>query len=151
MLEFEELVEQNCLTAPETESDVECDLKLLDKQMTGEIRTLENEIPKLQVLVEAVTGIFFSSLSLSLIVTGVVLRVVLFAGVSVQDFDSKTLAVLRGRLVRYLMKSREITIGRNTKDNLVDIDVSLDGKYLLLCECYAISSFISENLSNRSG
>jgi len=50
------MVEQNCLTAPDAESDVDADLKLLDRQATGEIRVLENEIPKLQVLVEVVTG-----------------------------------------------------------------------------------------------
>lgn len=30
-----------------------------------------------------------------------------FTGVSIPDFDSKTLAVLKGRIVRYLIQSRE--------------------------------------------
>lgn len=49
-----------------------------------EIKQLENEVGRWQVLVEAVTGI------------------------SPPDFDAQTLAVLRGRLVRYLMRSREV-------------------------------------------
>lgn len=49
-----------------------------------EIRLLENSLGRWQVLVESVVG-----------------------GVS-PDFDKQTLAVLRGRLVRYLMRSREV-------------------------------------------
>jgi len=30
-------------------------------------------------------------------------------GISPPDFDNQTLAVLRGRLVRYLMRSREVS------------------------------------------
>ena len=43
------------------------------------------------------------------------------------DFDNQTLAVLRGRLVRYLMRSREITVGRATADLTVDVDLTLEG------------------------
>uniref|UniRef100_A0A834R1R3 Microspherule protein 1 n=2 Tax=Sarcoptes scabiei TaxID=52283 RepID=A0A834R1R3_SARSC len=69
-----------------------------------EIRMLENEIPKYQVLLDSITGIASS------------------------DFMSnQTYAVLRGRFVRYLMRSTEITIGRNTKDFSVDVDLSLEG------------------------
>lgn len=86
-------------------------------------------------------------------------------GMSSPDFDNQTLAVLRGRMVRYLMRSREvrnpltcsssvsfslssfvflilfhslthslslllfpqITLGRATKDNQIDVDLSLEG------------------------
>lgn len=89
-----------------------------------EIKQLENEVGRWQVLVEAVTGI------------------------SPPDFDAQTLAVLRGRLVRYLMRSREVnsshtcfnvlvvflitcylkvTFGRTTAGGTVDIDLSLEG------------------------
>ncbi|KAL3187460.1 hypothetical protein MRX96_024972 [Rhipicephalus microplus] len=76
---------------------------LLQRNALKEIRQLENEIPKWHVLVESVTG------------------------VSPPDFDNQTLAVLRGRLVRYLMRSKEITLGRLTKDNAIDVDLSLEG------------------------
>ncbi|XP_075532866.1 microspherule protein Rcd5 isoform X1 [Dermacentor variabilis] len=76
---------------------------LLERNSLQEIRQLENELPKWHVLVDSVTG------------------------VSPPDFDNQTLAVLRGRLVRYLMRSKEITIGRMTKDNPIDIDLSLEG------------------------
>ncbi|KAH9492852.1 Microspherule protein 1 [Bulinus truncatus] len=82
---------------------VEHELALNDRRNKREIRHLEQEMPKWQVLVDSVTGI------------------------SMPDFDSQTLGVLRGRLVRYLMRSREITLGRATKDNHVDVDLSLEG------------------------
>ena len=47
-------------------------------------------------------------------------------GSNTSDFDNQTLAVLRGRLVRYLMRSREITVGRSTKDGVVDVDLGLE-------------------------
>ena len=76
---------------------------LNNRKTKREIRQLENEIPKWQVLVDSITG------------------------VAPSDFDNETLAVLRGRLVRYLMRSREITLGRCTKDSIVDVDLSLEG------------------------
>lgn len=82
---------------------LEQELAQFDRRQKREIRHLENEIPKWQVMVDSVTGI------------------------SPPDFDNQTLAVLRGRLVRYLMRSREITLGRATKDNNIDVDLSLEG------------------------
>ncbi|KAK4336966.1 hypothetical protein RND71_043416 [Anisodus tanguticus] len=79
------------------------ELALNNRKTKREIRQLENEIPKWQVLVDSITG------------------------VAPSDFDNETLAVLRGRLVRYLMRSREITLGRCTKDSIVDVDLSLEG------------------------
>lgn len=37
-------------------------------------------------------------------------------GISPVDFDNQTLAVLRGRLVRYLMRSREVRMYFTHKD-----------------------------------
>uniref|UniRef100_A0A3Q3GFH7 Microspherule protein 1 n=1 Tax=Kryptolebias marmoratus TaxID=37003 RepID=A0A3Q3GFH7_KRYMA len=68
-----------------------------------EIRQLEQELPRWQVLVDSITGM------------------------SMPDFDNQTLAALRGRMVRYLMRSREITLGRATKDKQIDVDLSLEG------------------------
>lgn len=48
-------------------------------------------------------------------------------GVCPGELDNQTLAVLRGRMVRYLMRSREISIGRSGKGHTVDIDLSLEG------------------------
>ena len=79
------------------------ELTLADRRNKREIRHLEQELPKWQVMVETVTGI------------------------SPPDFDGQTLAVLRGRLVRYLMRSREITLGRSTRDVTIDVDLSLEG------------------------
>lgn len=88
----------------ESRDDVlESEFNIADRRIKQEIRHLENELPKWQVLVDSVTGI------------------------SPAEFDNQTLAVLRGRLVRYLMRSREITFGRATKDNTVDVDLSLEG------------------------
>merc|ERR1719339_320186 len=64
---------------------------------------MEAEVGKWQVLVDKVTGSKSA------------------------EFDNQTLAVLRGRLVRYLMRSREITVGRAAKDHIVDVDLNLEG------------------------
>ena len=48
-------------------------------------------------------------------------------------FNSSTFASLSGRLVRYLMKSKEITIGRASSKHKVDLDLSLEGKIRMLC------------------
>ncbi|KAK2582792.1 hypothetical protein KPH14_005055 [Odynerus spinipes] len=82
---------------------VDTELVTLDRKNKREIRMLENELGRWQVLVDSVTG------------------------VNPPDFDNQTLAILRGRLVRYLMRSREITVGRSTKDHNVDVDLSLEG------------------------
>uniref|UniRef100_A0A0V0GC70 Microspherule protein 1 n=1 Tax=Triatoma dimidiata TaxID=72491 RepID=A0A0V0GC70_TRIDM len=82
---------------------LEEELSLTDRREKKEIRMLEAEVPRWQVLVDMVSGI------------------------APQEFDSHTLAVLKGRLVRYLMRSRQITLGRTTKDFNVDVDLSLEG------------------------
>lgn len=41
------------------------------------------------------------------------------------DFDNQTLAALRGRMVRYLMRSREVSIF------FLNIKVALDGELLV--------------------
>ncbi|KAK3577150.1 hypothetical protein CHS0354_037486 [Potamilus streckersoni] len=98
----EDLLYDEELKEPKDET-IEQELSIGDRKNKREIRHLEQELPKWQVLVDSVTGI------------------------SPPDFDNQTLAVLRGRLVRYLMRSREITLGRATKDNQIDVDLSLEG------------------------
>ncbi|XP_054711986.1 LOW QUALITY PROTEIN: microspherule protein 1-like [Uloborus diversus] len=88
----------------ETKNSVlEEELSHARQRSLAEIKQLENEIPKMQTLVECVTG------------------------VSIPEFDKKTLAVLTGRIVRYLIQSAEVTLGRSAKDNKVDIDFSQEG------------------------
>ncbi|XP_074115826.1 microspherule protein Rcd5 [Cotesia typhae] len=79
------------------------EMTIFDRKNKKEIRVLENELSRWQVLVDNV------------------------AGTNPPDFDNQTLAILRGRLVRYLMRSKEITVGRSTKDHNVDVDLSLEG------------------------
>uniref|UniRef100_A0A665TBV9 Microspherule protein 1 n=1 Tax=Echeneis naucrates TaxID=173247 RepID=A0A665TBV9_ECHNA len=79
------------------------ELMISDRHQKREIRQLEQELPRWQVLVDSITGM------------------------SMPDFDNQTLAALRGRMVRYLMRSREITLGRATKDKQIDVDLSLEG------------------------
>ncbi|XP_069509820.1 microspherule protein 1 isoform X2 [Ambystoma mexicanum] len=92
-----QLLKQYYLLEDQTE------LTVADRRQKREIRQLEQELHKWQVLVDSITGM------------------------SSPDFDNQTLAVLRGRMVRYLMRSREITLGRATKDNQIDVDLSLEG------------------------
>ncbi|XP_059618576.1 microspherule protein 1 [Phlebotomus argentipes] len=83
---------------------LEIELALADRRNKREIRQLENELSRWTVLVDSLAGIGFTP-----------------------EFDKETPAVLRGRLVRYLMRSREITMGRCTKDFTVDVDLKLEG------------------------
>ncbi|XP_076456500.1 microspherule protein 1-like [Babylonia areolata] len=100
--DVEDMVKDEDLKDPPNEL-VEHELTTADRRNKRDIRHLEQELPKWQVLVETVTGI------------------------SPPDFDAQTLAVLRGRLVRYLMRSREITLGRTTREQTIDVDLSLEG------------------------
>lgn len=98
----EELVVDAELFEP-VDSLLDHELTIEDRKAKREIRRLENEISKFQLAVEQVTGN------------------------ATPEFDSQTLAVLRGRLVRYLMRSKEISVGRATQDQTVDVDLSLEG------------------------
>ncbi|KAK1150990.1 microspherule protein 1 [Acipenser oxyrinchus oxyrinchus] len=98
----EQLVDETKLK--DTRDEVlEHELMIADRHQKREIRQLEQELPRWQVLVDSITGM------------------------SSPDFDNQTLAALRGRMVRYLMRSREITLGRATKDRQIDVDLSLEG------------------------
>lgn len=66
---------------------LELELALADRKCKKEIRHLENELPRWTVLVDSITGIGIHP-----------------------EFDNHTLAVLRGRLVRFLMRSREVSV-----------------------------------------
>lgn len=99
----EEMLNDNDLLDHKDEA-LEIELALADRKNKKEIRHLENELSRWTVLVDSLTGIGFTP-----------------------EFDNQTLAVLRGRLVRYLMRSKEITFGRSAKDMTVDVDLSLEG------------------------
>jgi microspherule protein 1 len=115
-----------------SEEAINQELMLSNRKCIREIRQLENEIPRWQVLVDSITG------------------------VAPSDFDNETLAVLRGRLVRYLMRSREITLGRCTQDSLVDVDLSLEGpsdkisRKQALIKLTANGEFIITNVGKRA-
>lgn len=87
------------------EDPVHQELMINARRVKREIRKLENEIPKWQVLVDSIRG------------------------TSQSDFDdnNSNLAVLRGRHMRYLMILKQITFGRCTKNSIVDVDLSLEG------------------------
>ena len=82
-LDAENNINDGELSEPRDEF-VDRELAVADRKAKKEIRKLESEIQKWQVLVDRVRGD------------------------NPPDFDSQTLAVLRGRLVRYLMRSREV-------------------------------------------
>ena len=95
------MVDSELLDVPDTQLNTE--MMVVDRVAKREIRRLEAEVSKWQIVVEQVTG------------------------QSAADFDNQTLAVLRGRQVRYLMRSREISVGLATEDLTVDVDLSLEG------------------------
>uniref|UniRef100_A0A0C9R6T0 Mcrs1_0 protein n=1 Tax=Fopius arisanus TaxID=64838 RepID=A0A0C9R6T0_9HYME len=43
------------------------------------------------------------------------------------DFDDQTFAILNGKHIKYRMTSKEITVGRSSKDRCVDVDLSSMG------------------------
>ncbi|XP_022914265.1 microspherule protein 1 isoform X2 [Onthophagus taurus] len=98
----EDMIQDQELSEPPDEA-LDREMRLQQRRSIKEIRQLENEIGRWNVLVDSVTG------------------------VCPGEMDGKTLAVLRGRMVRYLMRSREITIGRSAKGHNVDIDLFLEG------------------------
>lgn len=83
--EAEEQLNDSELTGEQLDETLELELALADRANKKEIRMLENELTRWTVLVDSLTGIGFTP-----------------------EFDNQTLAVLRGRLVRYLMRSREV-------------------------------------------
>ena len=104
ILEFhegEELVVDADLLEPAEHSTIK-EVQTAERQAKLEMRKLEAEVSRWQVLEDQALGS------------------------NTSDFDNQTLAVLRGRLVRYLMRSREITVGRLTKDVVVDVDLGLE-------------------------
>jgi len=97
----EQVIDTELMDPPDLKLNNE--LAIVDRMAKREIRRLEAEVSKWAIVVEQVTG------------------------QPSQDFDNQTLAVLRGRLVRYLMRSREITVGRATQEHTVDVDLTLEG------------------------
>jgi len=97
----EQVVDSELMDPPDLKLNNELDIA--DRMAKREIRRLEAEVGKWAIVVEQVTG------------------------QPSPDFDNQTLAVLRGRLVRYLMRSREITVGRAAQDHTVDVDLTLEG------------------------
>ncbi|XP_015120989.1 microspherule protein 1 isoform X2 [Diachasma alloeum] len=79
------------------------EMAIADRHNKRKIRVLENELSRWLVRVDNLTGAI------------------------PPDFDNQTLAILKGKLVKYCMKSEEITIGRSTKDHSVDVDLTLEG------------------------
>lgn len=102
--DYEDTINDNELMAEHKDESLDIELALADRKNKREIRAIENELSRWSVLLENVTGIGISP-----------------------EFDGQTLAILRGRAVRYLMRSREITFGRNTNDFVVDVNLSLEG------------------------
>ncbi|KAB0400868.1 hypothetical protein E2I00_015926 [Balaenoptera physalus] len=78
-----------------------CEMKLTvaDQLQKREIRQLEQELR----VVDSITG------------------------TSSPDFDSQTLAALRGRMGRCLRRLRKIILGRATEESQIDVDLSLEG------------------------
>lgn len=102
--DYEDTINDVELLAEQKDENLEIELALADRKSKREIRTIENELSRWSVLLDSMTGVGISP-----------------------EFDNQTLAILRGRAVRYLMRSREITFGRNTSDFVVDVNLALEG------------------------
>lgn len=102
--DFEDTMVDSELMSEPKDDNLNIEMALADRKNKQEIRTIENELSRWSVLLDNLTGIGISP-----------------------EFDNQTLAILRGRAVRYLMRSREITFGRNSNDFVVDVNLSLEG------------------------
>lgn len=100
----EELLQDSELVEPKDEV-LDLEFALADRANKKEIRQLENELTRWAVLVDSLTGVgmFDFALTFRLYLNYVLLGFT-------PEFDNQTLAVLRGRLVRYLMRSREVRL-----------------------------------------
>ena len=93
------MVDSELMDPPDLKLNNELDIA--DRMAKKEIRRLEAEVSKWGIVVEQVTG------------------------QPAPNFDNPTL--LRGRLVRYLIRSREIAVGRGAQEQTVDEDLPLEG------------------------
>ena len=87
MINDAELVDQK-------DEAIDAELAMADRKSKKDIRIVETELSRWQVLVDSVTGS------------------------NPPEFDNQTLAILRGRLVRYLMRSREVNNFNVTNVNI---------------------------------
>ncbi|XP_065212801.1 microspherule protein 1-like [Planococcus citri] len=101
--ECEEFLNDSELLGEVKDPALDKQLALMDRISKKDIRMLEDELSQIQLASASIPG------------------------ANSIEFDNETLAVLRGRCVRYLMRSKEITLGRKTQDNQVDVDLSLEG------------------------
>ncbi|EDW50406.1 microspherule protein 1 [Drosophila sechellia] len=99
----EDQIFEHDLNEPRDEA-LEMERALADRRNKRDIRLLENELSRWAVLVDSV-----------------------LSPTAASEFDNQTLACLCGRHVRYLMRSKEITFGRDAKDCMVDVDLGLEG------------------------
>lgn len=99
----EDQIFEHDLNEPRDEA-LEMERALADRRNKRNIRLLENELSRWAVLVDSV-----------------------LSPTAASEFDNQTLACLCGRHVRYLMRSKEITFGRDAKDCVVDVDLGLEG------------------------
>ncbi|KAH8349756.1 hypothetical protein KR084_005643 [Drosophila pseudotakahashii] len=99
----EDQIFEHDLNEPRDEA-LEMERALADRRNKRDIRLLENELSRWGVLVDSV-----------------------LSPTAASEFDNQTLACLCGRHVRYLMRSKEITFGRDAKECVVDVDLGLEG------------------------
>ncbi|XP_037721752.1 microspherule protein 1 [Drosophila subpulchrella] len=99
----EDQIFEHDLNEPRDEA-LEMERALADRRNKRDIRLLENELSRWGVLVDSV-----------------------LSPTAASEFDNQTLACLCGHHVRYLMRSKEITFGRDAKDCVVDVDLGLEG------------------------
>ncbi|KAL5259332.1 hypothetical protein ACHWQZ_G009691 [Mnemiopsis leidyi] len=102
--DVEEQLTDEELLSEQPDPVLQNELRKIDRRHKIEIRKLEDEIRQWHTMVGGPDNGPFSF-----------------------DLDNETYAALRGRLVRYLMRSKEITLGRTTPTHQVDVDFSLEG------------------------
>lgn len=119
--------------ARQEDDDLNQELSYTDRARKREIRRLEEEIPQWEVMLEK---------------SGYV------EDLEVSSFPEDSLAVVKGRILKYHMKKPKVIIGRHSYDFDVDVDLSIEGPALKISRQQGILTltdgrFYLENCGKR--
>ncbi|RWS29959.1 microspherule protein 1-like protein [Leptotrombidium deliense] len=117
-------VTNNC--KPESKQNIKMEVSLKQERLKlyrnniAQVKRVENEIAKYQLVMDTIVS-------------------------PNTDFEEGVMAILRGRIVKYLLLSREVTIGRCTSDLKVDIDLSIEGPSMKISRRQGVIHFIDKS------
>lgn len=130
--EMEMKINDDQIIGPEDDA-LKQEMSFTDRCHKREIRRLEKEISQWEILIEK---------------SGLV------EGLEVSDFHDETLAVLKGRILKYQINKKKVVVGRKSFDVDVNVDLSIEGPSLKISRnqgviTYEKNSFTLLNCGRR--